>query len=321
MTSSIKNVWLIGAGQMAQDYANVLLHQDINLTVYGRSKSRCEEFRHATGVQAIPGGIESISVVNPPDYAIVAVNIELLYTTTLYLLSIGCRKILVEKPGSLYHHELLALQDNARQCNAEIYIGYNRRFYASTQRLRELISIDGGLTSLSFEFTEWSHTLLDLVKGPGVMSRWLLSNSSHVLDLAFYLIGLPSSNNWSSWSSGHLPWHPASSCFCGAGISVKNVPFSYKSDWSSAGRWGIEACTLKARYILSPMEHLKSIPLGSVTPNNLPLSDNLDKEFKPGLYLQIRDFLSDTTDNLCSLEYQIQALQVYCQIGGYQLND
>ena len=120
---------------------------------------------------------------------------------------------------------------------------------------------------------------------------------------------------------GYLQWHPSASRFCGAGISSRNVPFSYSADWSSAGRWGIQVCTAKAKYILSPMEKLQSIQLGSVNLKSEPLSEQFDLQYKPGLYKQVQAFLFDTPESLCSLDYQIEAFKYYCQIGGYLLND
>ena len=72
---------------------------------------------------------------------------------------------------------------------SKVWIAYNRRFYASVQKLRQLCDLDGGITSAVFEFTEWSHSLRDLLKGPGVMEHWLLANSSRGLILLSISLG------------------------------------------------------------------------------------------------------------------------------------
>ena len=52
--------------------------------------------------------------------------------------------------------------------------------------------------------------------------------------------------------------------FAGAGISEQGVPFAYHADWSSKGRWAVEAYTPAAAYRLCPLEQLfrKTSPLG-----------------------------------------------------------
>ena len=121
----------------------------------------------------------------------------------------GCQSLLLEKPGALTHSELQLLQITAQEKGAKVWIAYNRRFYASVQKLRQLVAADGGITSAVFEFTEWSHRLKDLQKAPGVKEHWLLANSTHVIDLAFHLIGLPAEGQWQGWHGGSICWHPA----------------------------------------------------------------------------------------------------------------
>ena len=67
-----------------------------------------------------------------------------------------------------------------------MYIGYNRRFYASTQKALEIIALDKGVKSFSFDFTEWSHEIESLKKDIAVKNSWFLCNSTHLLDLSFF---------------------------------------------------------------------------------------------------------------------------------------
>ena len=65
----------------------------------------------------------------------------------------------------------------------------------------------------------------------------------HVVDLAFYLCGKP--DEISCYTTGGLNWHSAASVFAGAGITKKNVLFSYNANWGAPGRWGVEIMTKK----------------------------------------------------------------------------
>ena len=72
--------------------------------------------------------------------------------------------------------------------DAKVLIAYNRRFYSSVEKAREIITEDGGIQSCIFEFTEWAHKIIALSKANGVKEHWFLGNSSHVIDLVFHFI-------------------------------------------------------------------------------------------------------------------------------------
>jgi len=313
-----ESLWLIGAGPMAQACASALLELSVPFSVIGRSSSSAAAFTESVGVPVLTGGLEhTLNRQTAPEQVIVAVGVEALAATAQLLLEAGTRRLLIEKPGALNLAELQQLQTLAQQMDAEVWIAYNRRFYASVLKLRELITADGGITSASFEFTEWSHQIRDLQKGPGVKEHWLLGNSSHVIDLAFDLIGFPAEGNWHAWHSGSLDWHPAAARFHGAGITEKNIPFSYQADWEAPGRWGIELLTRRNRYLLRPLESLQAIPLGKLAAETIDIDSELDQRFKPGVFRQLEAFITGDIKLLCSLSEQVGAFRIYNRIAGY----
>ena len=311
------NLWLIGSGPMAQDYATVLQDLGALFTVIGRGEESARNFQSETGLTVQTGGLaQALSADKAPDTAIVVVGVEQLAPTTKQLIQSGTQRILLEKPGGLNVAELSDLEAIANSSDAQVWLAYNRRFYASTLRAEEMIAEDGGVTSFHFEFTEWSHQIQHLQKAPGVMDHWVLGNSSHVLDLAFHLGGFPS--DWRGWSGGGVDWHPASSRYCGAGLTEKGALFSYFADWEAPGRWGVEVMTRKRRLIFRPMEQLQVTSLGSVKVESVELSDQLDKDFKPGLYRQTQSFLAGDVERFCSLAEQVEHAKFYSQVAGYQ---
>ena len=317
------SLWLIGAGPMAQAYAAVLQAQNVAFRVIGRGTASADAFQQATGMPVVFGGLDAALAELPgPEQAILAVGVEQLAPLAQRLIGAGCRSLLLEKPGALHLAELEALHAAAQADGATVWIAYNRRFYASVQKLRQLVEADGGITSAVFEFTEWSHRLRDLEKAPGVKEHWLLANSTHVIDLAFHFIGLPAEGQWQPWHAGSLEWHPVASRFHGAGIAEQGIPFAYQADWEAPGRWGVELLTRQNRYLLRPMEVLQAIPLGSVEAQPIELDDALDHQFKPGLFCQCKAFLtghSAQIGQLCSLEEQLKAFPIYYRIAGYAL--
>ena len=180
-----------------------------------------------------------------------------------------------------------------------------------------MIARDGGVTSFNFEFTEWSHVISPLKKGEGEKEKWFLGNSTHVVDLAFYLGGSP--KDLSSYTSGGLDWHPSASIFCGAGISNLGALFSYTANWESAGRWGVEILTKDHKLILRPLEKLRIQKRGSITANFVEdINYSLDDKFKPGLYIQTEKFLKNKFREMCSIREQAEAVKTYNRMANYK---
>ena len=249
-------------------------------------------------------------------HSIVATGVENLYETTKILLDYGVKNILIEKPGALYDWQFKKLNSLAKEKNANTFIAYNRRFYASVLKAKEIIEQDGGVLSFNFEFTEWSHQIEELTKAEGVKERWFLANSTHVVDLAFFLGGKP--KEIYSFSSGGLSWHPSASNFCGAGVSETDALFNYHANWESAGRWSLEVLTKKRRLIFRPMEKLQIQNLNEIVINfEKSIDYELDENYKPGLYLQTKNFLENNFDNMCLLENQYEMLELYNKMVNY----
>ncbi len=313
------SVWLIGAGYMAQEYAKVLNELGIEYKVIGRGKKSAVEFEAATKHQVKTGGLSlALKELQPPAKAIVAVAVEDLHEVSIQLVKSGVKRILLEKPAGLNKKEIENLFMEAKSHNSEVLVAYNRRFHESTEVLKELLIKDGGATSCSFEFTEWSHIIGPLQKDPRVKKAWFLANSTHVVDLAFHICGFP--KEFQSWNQGSLSWHPSSARFCGSGITDKNILFSYLADWEAPGRWGVEVLTKKNRYILKPLEELQVIKLGSVKIESIKIDDHIDKLFKPGIYKQIKAFIDGDDSNFCSIESQLKHMHIYNKMAGYEFN-
>jgi len=301
---------------MAQDYARILQGLDLPFEVIGRGADSADKFEKATGSRARIGGVsDALRADKAPEKAIVAVGVEQLAPTTAELIRAGVKRIMVEKPSGLDLAEIESLNRIAEENGASVLLAYNRRFYGSVQQARQCIAEDGGVISAQFEFTEWSHVIAPLVIGAGVKERWLLGNSTHVIDLAFHLIGRPV--DWKCWHAGSIDWHPAAARFAGAGITEQNVMFSYLADWQAPGRWGLELLTAKRRLILRPMEQLQVTPLGTVKIEAIEPLDNLDQDYKPGLYRQTRAFLEGNDDLFCSLPEQVESVRIYSEMAGY----
>ena len=307
---------LVGAGGMARDYLKVLNALGVKPTVVGRDLRRAAALAAETGVEVHPGGMQAWLAGNPaPSRAIVATGVEALEVSAQLLIAHGCRTILVEKPGALNGGGVRRLAELAGRLEADLWIGFNRRYYASVAAARQLIAKDGGATSAFFDFTELGFRIAGLEKAVGVKEHWFLGNSLHVVDLAFHLIGQP--RELTTRVAGALPWHSRAACFAGCGTTIGDTSFAYRADWAAPGRWRIELYTPNHALILSPLEQLRVQKLGTFEQRDEPLEDRLDKEFKPGLYRQVEAWLNDDRSLTCTIADLAAAMDHYEAIGGY----
>jgi predicted dehydrogenase len=249
---------------MGIEYAKVMTTLDVPFTTIGRGSVNASKFKEETNNDVILGGLDQFLSTNPtlPTSTIVAVGIEALAETTIKLLEYGVTDILVEKPGIGYPAEINEVVEMASKKGAKVLLAYNRRFYSSVQKAKEIILEDGGVTSFTFEFTEWSHVIGSLEKTRVEHNTWFLGNSTHVIDTAFYLCGKP--KQLAAFHKGGIDWHPAASVFSGAGISENGALFSYHANWEAPGRWVLEILTNKHRLVFKPMESLQIQKIGSI---------------------------------------------------------
>lgn len=300
-------IWIVGAGCMAIEYAKVLKSLDRDFIVIGRGVESARKFKESTGIEPVTGGLEAFLESSPsiPCGVINCVRAFDLGKTNIRLVDYGVRNILSEKPGFL-PEEAEKVIKSANKKGAKIFVAYNRRFYSSVFAAERQILEDGGLLSFNFEFTEWAHVIeANTAVAEIEKNNLFITNSTHVVDLAFFFGGEPV--KMSSYQNGTVEWHTPSN-FAGSGITDRGILFSYNANWNAPGRWSVELLTEKHRIYLKPMEVLQMQDKGSVKVYPVEIDDKLDKEFKPGFYLETKAFLEGDTKRLCSLDEQIRHL-------------
>lgn len=307
-------IWLVGAGELAFEYHKVLKFLNKNHLVIGRSKKSANNFMKMSNVKVFEGGLTKFLKTSPEiaSKAIIAVNIEQLSPVCIELIKYNVKDILIEKPGGINFNEVKKLNKLAREKKINIKVAYNRRYYSSTILAKKLIKRDGGVQNFNFEFTEWTQKISQLRKSEKVLKNWFFANSTHVVDLAFFLGGVPSKLN--SFILNKNTWNGSPAVFGGAGKTKEGAVFSYHANWKSAGRWSIELQTAKGKYILCPLEKLFFQKRDSLEKQEIKLNSKFDKNFKPGFYKQIKAFINDTDNGLLSLKEHYSMLSIYRKI-------
>jgi len=306
----MKTVTIFGLGPIGLEYTSIFRSMGYTIVPVGRSLASCEAFEKETSISATTWDLFNFEDQNEDSTAIVAVGEAQLGGVVEKLILADYKNILVEKPGGSSYEDIEKLANLASEKKCNVRVGYNRRFYSSVLKGQELIEADGGVRSFHFDFSEWSHRIEPLAKEAGVKDRWFMHNSSHVVDMAFFLGGWPV--ELESMSGKPMSWHSAG-LFVGMGCSESGAMFSYNADWVGPGRWGVEVVTAKHRLIYKPLEKLQVQEIGSVSIDLVEIDDVLDTQFKPGFYKQVEAFLTKKS-TLPTLEEQCDHLKTFRKI-------
>lgn len=299
-------ILLVGAGPMAIEYSKVLRADDRPHLVLGRGAESAARFTDATGIEVSTGTMQEHldRIDDVPREAIVAVNAMHLAEVTAQLAHAGVRRILVEKPAALDTEELSGLASVAAHTHVEIRIAYNRRFLASVIEARRMIAEDGGVRSVTFDFSEPSRRIAGLGKPARELDTWFYGNSSHVVDLALHFAG--PCDDAAGAVAGGVGWHPDGGVFVGHARAESGALISWHANWEGPGRWGVQVVTPERRLILQPLERLRVQTHDSFAEHEIDLDLELDTSFKPGLVRQVRAFLDGVDDeHLPSLQEHV----------------
>ena len=260
-------VTLLGYGYMGKAYLKALRALGIQkIRVCSRSPKPLQELQNEPDVETVSGGFEQLQCRPPPEeLGIVATPISVLPGAARKLAALGFRRLLIEKPVSLWSREIEALDRSLKAQKVAAFCGYNRMAYPAFHEVRARAAQEGGITSCTYAFTEMIMPDWPARFPADVLARWGIGNSLHVIGMAHALVGLP--GKWNGYCLGEqdIPWHPSGSVFVGAGISEQQIPFSYHADWGSTGRWAIELHTAESSYRLCPLETVarRTQPLGA----------------------------------------------------------
>lgn len=310
-----KVLLIAGAGEMGKAHARAASELGWEPHVVCRGEESSRKFMEETSLPCTAGGIEAWLAANPaPRNVVVAVGLESLSAVGIAFIRHGARRLLLEKPAGLNGDEIADLAEVAAAHGAEVFVAYNRRFYRSVFRAAQIIEEDGGPTSLRFDFTERVDLVASSKHPPIVKQNWFLANSTHVIDLAFFLAGRPV--NLTAHSFGGLDWHSIGSRFVGSGRTVEGAAFSYSADWEAPGRWFVDVRTRRRRLLLEPLEKLRIQRFGSFDLVEEDLEETSSPQIKEGILAQMAAFLlGQRAVNLLPLDRHLSTLrQTYLPI-------
>lgn len=317
---------LVGCGYMGQEYLKALVELKQPVLVIGNREEIIQLVRSkftscSSYVTFTAGGFEkwsrTVDKISFFSKIIIASPIQLLDDHLSLALELGFKQILIEKPGSLNLNNMSMTIEKITKSGAKVYVAYNRRFYPSVIKAKEIIEQDGGVLSFQMNLTELIHRVDPSKYDLNVLNHWIYSMTSHLLDLGFYLGGVPEQISCITHNPpiSQIPWHPNATIFTGQGVTKTGAVFSYQGNWGSAGRWRLEICTSEHLIIFCPLEKLQVQKRGEMIITEVNLDSSL--MIKMGILEQTHAFIGSDTTSLLSYQDQYQLLKIYRQIANY----
>jgi predicted dehydrogenase len=240
---------------------------------------------------AASGGVERLEwQAFPEELGIIATPISVLIPAAKRLASFGFRRLLIEKPVSLWSRQIEELADAFEAQGVDAVCAYTRVAHPSFVEACARATREGGITSCTYTLTEMIQPDWPSRFTREDLARWGVANSLHVISMAHALIGMP--EQWQGYRQGRaVAWHPTGSVFVGSGVSERGIPFSYHADWGSTGRWSVEVHTAASSYRFCPLETLQRRVCAKVEWEPVPITA-FAPEVKVGFVEQVAAMLS-----------------------------
>ena len=150
------NILIIGAGPISIDYAKVIDALNVKYVIFQRSSSNKKVPDNFNLIKR--DSIKDLDL-NEFTHIINCVDLENQAKVNFFLLQNSNAKILSEKPGFIFEADYLKALNLSKEIKSNFFVAYNRRFFQSVIKLKELSELDGGITSMHFEFTEWQKSV------------------------------------------------------------------------------------------------------------------------------------------------------------------
>ena len=305
---------IVGTGLIAEEYMKCLIEFNIKYEILGNTTTKSDIISEKYNCVCYSGGVEKFNFDKEYDNVIIATPAHLLYNhLKLCILKCkGLKNVFIEKPGCLYTYELKDVISIKQ--DIQVFIALNRRFYSSVLKGKEII-LNDPIKKLNLIFNEYNLMVCQKMFSNEIMQTWFSHMTKHIVDLAFFLTGIPDKLNVLNIDGyGQLGYYKKACIVNGNGITKNNIEFEYSSNWTKNGKWKMEL-QLESGRILSyqPLEDLKIINIDGT--EELIKRNEIDIIYKPGYYKQINSFITNK-ENLLTIENHYSNQQIFHKMVG-----
>lgn len=189
-----------------------------------------------------------------------------------------------EKPAGISLAESKNLKNLFLRFKTPNMIGFNRRYYSNFLKGLRIINKNGGIRAISIEGHE-RYWLLNKKINKQVLKKWSFANNIHMIDLILFFVGkIDSFKVYKKSYDGKINNYVNCSF-----KSKSSIIGNYTSYWNSPGGWTIKIYGKKITLVFDPLE--KGYLIDSKFNRKKIDFNKYDINYKPGYYLQIKDFV------------------------------
>ena len=274
---------ILGAGYMAEEYLKVLAKRNIFCeTIYSRTLSKCQKLKKKYKIKKISKNLNEFKANKGIRGIIIAVN-DISTLSLLEKLDLSKYKILCEKPVGIDFNQTKKILTILKKNKKNFYVALNRRFYGSTIKAKNIVNKFKGKRLISIRDQQMQNT------GSSILNkRVMYCNSVHLIDyIKIFARGrLKKITRFKQLKNNKFS------------ETISKLVFSsddevlYHCNWNSPGIWSVNIIQKNNRCELNPLENLMEEKLSNNGRRRIHHKKNsIDDIFKPGLFLQVNEFL------------------------------
>ena len=247
--------------------------------IFSRTREKCESLASEFAIPHVCGSIDELYEKTQAHLVVVTVSVAAMEETGLAAAQHPWA-LLLEKPPALSVAGVQRLVDTG----ADIFVAMNRRFLSSTLAVRQELE---GKTAPRFIHVQDEQPILKIKQAhnhpPEVLERWMYANCIHLVDYFTFL-----GRGAISKVDVLQPWNGIDDTF----MTLAHIAFEsgdrglYECHWRAQGPWAVSVASEDGRWEMKPLEAARKQMPGSRVWHDMPPTDDLDTDFKPGFRRQ-----------------------------------
>lgn len=301
-------VCIIGAGQISEQYIKVLKSFKIIKVegIVSRTIKSCKEKSKKFSIPYYGNSIETVMNIVKPNIVIICVTPSETKKVCMKILKYQCH-VLIEKPVGLNLKENKYILNIANKYEGKIFVALNRRYFSSTIKLMSKLNKNNSKRVVNIFDQENTIAAKKNGHSKKVIKNWMFANSIHLIDLFSILcrgkIKKISKEKKQLNNNEHY--------------MIANIEFSsgdlgvYHAYWNRPAPWKITVSCDKSFFYMSPIENLYEMDIKRKI-INYKLTQ-VDKKYKPGFYMMIRDLINmykKNKNNLVSVKKNLETMKL-----------
>jgi predicted dehydrogenase len=303
------SIGILGAGFMAEEYLKVLASKNIFCeAIYSRTFSKALKLKKIYKIKKICKTLKEFNNLKNIKGIIIAVN-ESSVLTILNSINLNKFKILCEKPVGINYLQSKIVKNLLKKNRSKFFVSLNRRFYCSTIKAKKILKKNKKKRFIYINDQQIQNHQSKLIN-----KNKMYSNSVHLID---YMSIFARGRIKKIKKIKKFKYKEQSETLCKLFFS-RGAVVLYCCNWNSAGGWYVNIIQDYERLELKPLEQLMHEKIF----NNRIVrkkynADKIDITLKPGLYLQILEFLkliNNKKNSLVSFEEYYKTVEIIKKI-------